>query len=240
VKHFIANHSDKITGTLSGFDRLVFRGVLQPIAYVEGFKRLLWKHQVLLKDFGPYAQRLTNQLREASTFAAKEQGRPVQYLPSSATNKEDVAQKIARRDGITSGLIAVLSCLEPCSSYEVFRNRDTKRLELVSRLRKGLALYHYFIDPVFGFMNARIQTWLPFSIQICLNGREWLSHMMDKARLSYRRRDNCFPRLADPAKTQTLMDQQRRFPWVTALDKIARRLNPAHPAMFKDFPMHYY
>ena len=28
-------------------------------------------------------------------------------------------------------------------------------------------------------MNARIQTWFPFRIQICLNGREWLARQMD-------------------------------------------------------------
>jgi len=24
-------------------------------------------------------------------------------------------------------------------------------------------------------MHARVQTWFPFTIQICLNGREWLA-----------------------------------------------------------------
>ena len=32
---------------------------------------------------------------------------------------------------------------------------------------------------MFGFMNARIQTWFPFSIQICLKGREWLARQSD-------------------------------------------------------------
>ena len=30
---FIAKHQDKIAGTLSGFDRLVFRGHLRPIGH---------------------------------------------------------------------------------------------------------------------------------------------------------------------------------------------------------------
>ena len=41
-------------------------------------------------------------------------------------------------------------------------------------------------------MNARIQTWFPFSIQICLNGRAWLARQMDAAGLGYVQRDNCF------------------------------------------------
>jgi hypothetical protein len=240
VNRFIANHADKITGVLSGFDRLVFRGTLRPISYVGGLKRLLWKNNILLKDFGPYANGLTTQLREVSLRAAQKQGRPVQYLPSSATDKEAVARKIAQRDGITEDLIGVLTCIEPCTSFEVYKNRDAKRLELVSRLRKGLTLYHYMIDPVFGFMNARIQSWLPFTIQICLNGREWLARSMDKIGLSYRRRDNCFVQLGDAAKAQALMNQQVHFAWTSALDRFARLLNPVHRLLFKNTPMDYY
>jgi hypothetical protein len=46
-------------------------------------------------------------------------------------------------------------------------------------------------------MNARIQTWMPFTIQICLNGREWLARQMDAAGIRYRRRDNCFTWIED-------------------------------------------
>jgi hypothetical protein len=240
VKRFIAKHADKITGVLSGFDRMVLRGTLRPIAYVEGMKRLLWRQNILLKEFGPYALRLTEQLREASLRQAKQLQRPIVYLHSSHTNKEEVALKIAERDKITKGLIAVLTAVEPCSSFEVYKNRDAKRLELVSRPRKGLALYHYMIDPVFGFMNARIQSWLPFTIQICINGREWLARSMDKLRMTYQRRDNCFTQLSNLKKAQPLMNQQLRFAWTRALDKFARILNPAHADMFKGLPLDYY
>jgi hypothetical protein len=240
VNRFIAHYRDKITGVLSGFDRIVCHGALRPISYVGGLKRLLWVRQVLLKDFGDYAEGVTDQLREASERAARQQGRPVQYLHSSDIDKEAVALKIAQRDGIKQGLICVLTCVEPCSSFDIFRNAEAHRLELVSRFRKGLALYHYLIHPIFGFMYARIQSWLPFRIQIGMNGREWLARMMDRAGLSYRRRDNCFVQLQDALKTQALMDKQVRFPWVSALDRFARMLNPAHPQIFKRFPLRYY
>lgn len=60
MHEFIAKHEDKITGTLSGFDRLVFRGTLRPIAHDEGMKRYLWANQVLLKDFGSHAERVSS------------------------------------------------------------------------------------------------------------------------------------------------------------------------------------
>ena len=47
MDRFIAKHADQITGVVSGFDRLVLRGTIRQIAFVDGLKRLLWKRQVL-------------------------------------------------------------------------------------------------------------------------------------------------------------------------------------------------
>ncbi len=162
------------------------------------------------------------------------------YLASAKTNKEEQARKVAQRDGIRKGLICVLTAVELCQSYEIFRNREQKKLELQPRIRKCLFLYHYWIDEIFGFMNARIQSWFPFSIQICLNGREWLGRQMDRAGLRYHRRDNCFPWIDQIDKAQELMEQQLRTNWPSVLNQIAHRLNPAHDAMLAPFREPYY
>jgi hypothetical protein len=240
MKSFIAKHAEKIIGVLSGFDRLVFRGTLRRISFVGGMMDFLWKRKVLLKEFGLFAQEVTDQVKEASCRAAKEKGRPVKYLYSSGIDKEAVAREIQAEDGITEGLIAVLKSVELCMSYDIYRNREEKRLELVPRKRKCLYLYHYFIDPVFGFMNARIQTWFPFPVQICLNGREWLSRQMDRAGIAYDRLDNCFPWIEDVVQAQNLMNRQLRKSWPRVLGQIARMLNPAHEKIFKGFPLNYY
>jgi hypothetical protein len=44
----IAKYGDRTQGTLSGFDRLVFRGMLRRIAYSFGMQGYLWANQVLL------------------------------------------------------------------------------------------------------------------------------------------------------------------------------------------------
>jgi hypothetical protein len=117
-----------------------------------------------------------------------------------------------------------------------FRDRESKHLRLEPRHRK----YHYQIHPVFRFMHARIQTWFPFAVQICLNGREWLARSMDAKRIGHVRRDNCFTWLNNPAQAQRLMDQQLQAAWPDLLNAIARELNPAHEAMFQAFPIEYY
>ena len=171
---FIQQNEKEIIGHLTGFDRLVLRGTLRALAVKSGMMSYLWNVGVKLKDCGKLFLEKSTQLKEASCEQAKRQGRPVVYLPSAKANKEEKAQQIAQKDGVSQGLICILTAVEPCQSYEVFRNREQKKLELVPRIRKCLFLYHYWIDETFGFMNARIQSWFPFSIQICLNGREWL------------------------------------------------------------------
>ncbi|MGC8761650.1 MAG: hypothetical protein ACP5UT_17395 [Bryobacteraceae bacterium] len=240
MHEFIAKHQDQITGSLSGFDRLVFRGTLRSIAHDEGMKRYLWANQVLLKDFGSHVERVSRQLKEASLAGAESLGRPVKYLASSQVSKEEIARGIAAQDGIRDGLVCVLSCVEPCWSFEIHRNRETKKLELEPRYRKCLFLYHYWMHPVFGFLNARIQTWFPFPVQICLNGREWLARQMDAAGLEYVRQDNCFPWIADWAKAQRLLDRQLKAPWPRLLGAIAKQLHPVPGEIFRKHPVSYY
>jgi hypothetical protein len=240
VEDFLFKHAADVMGVLAGFDRLVFRGTLRMLAHHLGMMQYLWAQKVLLKDFAAHSKAVTQQLIEASEAYARRIGRPVVYLHSSAINKEERARAIARRDGIEQGLICILTAVEPCVSYDIIRDRKAQRLLLRPRHRKCLYLYHYQIDPTFGFMHARIQTWFPFSIQICLNGREWLGRTMDAAGLGYQRKDNCFTWLEDPARAQRLMARQVQAAWPKLLDRIAHSLNPRHSAMFRAFPVHYY
>ncbi len=240
MEDFVSKHAEAVIGPLSGFDRLVFRGTLRMLAHCGGMMSYLGAVGVLLKDFAAHAEAMTGRLREASEALARQTGRPICYLQSSALNKEDIAREIARADGIEQGLICILTAVEPCRSYEVVRDRDSRHLRLQPRQRKCLFLYHYQIHPVFGFMHARIQTGFPFAVQICLNGREWLARSMAAEGLQYVQRDNCFPWLEDPVRAQQLMDRQLRADWPALPDGLARDLNPEHAAMFRAFPVGYY
>src|SRR5262249_44835064 len=173
MKRFLQRLTGNVLGSLSGFDRLRFRGTKRLLASVKGMLSYLWQMDLLLKDFKAHALSMTEQIRAATEQAAQAAGRPVQYLPSSSQSKEELARHIAARDGIRAGLIAVFSCVEPCWSYEIHRNRSNQHIELQGGQRKCLHYYHYFLDPQLGFLHARLQTWFPFSMHICLNGREW-------------------------------------------------------------------
>jgi hypothetical protein len=172
---------------------------------------------------------------------ASKAARPYVYLPSSKDSKEELALQIVARDGLKQGLICVFACVEPCQSFDLRKDAATKHLKLVSKERKCLHLYFYYLDREFGLMHVRLQTWLPFSIQVCVNGREWLARQMDRAGISYSQRDNCFTHISDPQRAQKLMDRltARNFnPW---LDALAQKVNPLiHPRTGLDVRSYYW
>lgn len=231
MERFLEKFGSIVTGVLSGFDRLVFRGALRSLSYVNGVVGYLLRRQVRFVDFGAFVQAQTAQLVEASLRAAGEQGRPVRYLASSRWSKEEIAETIARQDQVREGLVCVLKSVEPCFTYELRRDRETKTARIAACRRKCTFLYHYWKDPRLGMMSARIQTWLPYPIQVCLNGREWLARQLDGAGIGYRRADNSFSWLEDVAAAQRLMAEQLKTDWPGLLDGLARRLNPAHEEM---------
>ena len=237
---FLSRFAGVVRGVLSGFDRLFFRGCLRRVSYAAGLTNYLRANRILFKDFARHSAQVTQRLIEASLRPARQRGREVRYLNSAKGSKEDIARAIAERDRIRRGLICVLSSVEPCLTFSVGGNRQTQKLEVRARRGKCLHLYHYQIHPVFGFMHARIQTWFPFHVYVCLNGREWLARQMDQARLRYLRRDNTFTWLQDVAQAQALFDQQLQAHWPELLGGLAQALNPAHAELFAQFPCHYY
>jgi hypothetical protein len=240
MQGFIQRHAANVIGVLSGFDRLRLRGTLRWLSNVRGMYGFLQATQVLLKDFTRYAKDITEQIRQRTISDAKQAGRPVIYLNSSQDSKEELAREIAQRDGVREGLICVLTCVEPCYYHHVGPNRERKRLELRYTSGKCLHQYHYLQHPELGFMHTRLQTWFPFPLYVCLNGREWLARQMDTAGLGYVRRDNCFTALEDVEQAQKLMDSQLRVSWQSLMNRLTQQVHPLHQTLFRDPPNPYY
>ena len=201
----------------------------------------LSRANVRLLDFKKLALETSERVKKAALAEAERRGRPVRYLESSSTSKEALARQLLVENPVQkSGLVCALKAVEPCMSFEYHRSPDPKERGLRLRPRKCLHVYNYWVHPVFGFMNARIQTWFPFNIQVCLNGREWLGRDLSRRRSAFRQADNCFTWLSKPALAQRLMDEQLDTDWPAALTSIARRMNPLHDELFQPWPMDYY
>jgi hypothetical protein len=89
---FIARYSSLVTGVLSGFDRLVFRGSLLPLVRDGGMFFFLERAGVRLLDFKSVVLGTSERVKAVAFAEANRLGRPVRYLESSATDKEQFAR----------------------------------------------------------------------------------------------------------------------------------------------------
>jgi hypothetical protein len=234
MQAFLSIHHDVITGALSTFDRLIFKGHLTGLYPAGAFARFLNSQQVLLKDFAAYAETTTAQLKAQAQRVAAEAQRPYLYLAAAPTaasehSKEAQARALADRDRITDGLICVFAVVEPCRAFTVRGNRETQRLEVKREARKCLHFYFYYVDREFGFMHVRLQSWFPFTLQIYINGREWLARQLDQRGIAYQRYDNKLTHIADLPAAQALCEKFAHRQWPRVLDAFARRVNPLLP-----------
>jgi hypothetical protein len=88
------------------------------------------------------------------------------------------------------------------------------------------------LHPQFGLLHLRLQSWLPFTIHVCMNGREWLAQTLRQRKIGFQQRDNCFVWIKDIAAAQKLADQQLRTDWSGLLDDLRRLFHPVHETMF--------
>jgi hypothetical protein len=196
--------------------------------------------RILIKDFGQLVEQTTTAVKAQAKALAHKLGRPLVFVPSSQTSKEQLAREIAAKDQIKSGLIAILSALEPCKSFRVIGNPQTKHIELKVETRKCGHLYFYYEHAKFGFMHVRLQTWFPFEVNICLNGRHWLARQMDEAGIAYQKRENAFLNISDLKGAQALMDQQLQTDWPKELNGLLKQTHPLHRPICRPLNLKYY
>ena len=104
---------ENITGVLSCFDRVLFKGYL-PLGFPDAMERLISSQGFLLKDFKRFVMKHSETIKGHVEAIANKTERPFLYLEGNTIRKEDEARRIAQRDGITQGLVCVFRGLEAC------------------------------------------------------------------------------------------------------------------------------
>jgi hypothetical protein len=235
VESFVQQHTEKITATLFCPDRLIFKGYL-PFCYPQSMENFLADHGVLLKDFKNFGPQVAQRLKEHGEQLAAASGRTFRFLERKI-RKEDCARQLAQQQGITAGLVAVFSTMETCPTFRILYGKGRPRLK--KNFRRCLVLYYYFLDPEFGLLHVRLPTWFPLTIQVYVNGHEWLARQLDRQGLSYQRRDNAFLCLQAPAKVQEVADRLLEKKWPRFLAMLAKRCNPLLGDLLKGLSYHW-
>jgi len=200
---------DKINGVITGFDRIVFKGMLRPIMFAVGMQSFLYRQDVLNKDFKAYVMNQSKTIVESAEEISKRLcGVSTTYISSCYDRKETLAHARQKETGITEGLIGVWSCVESCHTFKSTFNAEAAYPILRHEQSKCKHLYYYFDDPIYGFMSIRLQTWAPYEIQIALNGREWLRRSLEANSCKYVLSGNKFLHIDDYKLAQELLDNQ--------------------------------
>lgn len=238
MREFLRRFAAVVTGVLHGFDRLRFRGSKRQLCHVMGVMTWLAHLRILLKDYKVFARDTTLSLCRSIEGPAEAAGL-YHYVNNLQTSKEGIALRMAAQRKQSSGLIAVLGCVEPCQVMQVRGNAKTKKLELRTELAKCKHYYHYYLDPDYGLRYTRLQSWFPFTMHIGLNGRDWLGQQLTKAGIAHRKLDNCFAWVEDFGAAQQLADKQQTTNWPRLLDQWARESH-ALAKQFLPLPVPYY
>jgi hypothetical protein len=141
---------------------------------------------------------------------------------------------------LTTGLIGLWSVTEPCLTYFVRKDRAAKKLVLRLEPGKCLHYYFYFLHEQPGLLRLRLQTWFPFAIHLCVNGRHWLARQLDQAQIGYVQRENCFTWIEEVARAQTLAYQQLQSAWPTLLQLLVEQCHPHAPELCRPLALSYY
>jgi hypothetical protein len=241
MQQFIEKFGAQILGTLSGFDRLVFRATprrlnifyrdhSRGILVAKGMEEYLWQNKIRFQDFGRHVQLVSQRVKEAFLKPFREQNLPTEFVRDPQTNKDEMAREWAAKRQIENGLIGAFSAMEMSPTFEYTKSK------IAYRRRPCNVLYSYQNHPQLGFLYARIQTWFPFHLQVGINGREWLARQLDREKMHYRRHQNCFSFIEDYSRAQQLLDEQLKTDWPALLDGFGRQLNPLHEEIFERFP----
>jgi len=223
TSRFLTKFASSIVAVLGCFDRMIFKGHLSfgDAKYLNAYV----DHALHMrrKDFYEMLGQKTAHLVEYAKAFAKKHGRRYHFFQGKP-DKDALVRSTIAKDRPSEGLVLVLCCMENCRTLKLEYGK--RRPWLAYRFRPQRVLYYYFLDPQFGLMYIRLQTWFPFEIQVYLNGHNWLAYKMRKAGLGFVQEDNAFTQLDDPDRAQRLADQFQGLRWVRQLKRWARRVNP--------------
>jgi hypothetical protein len=220
---FVTKFLALIVSPLSCFDRVLFKGYL-PFRDARSLERFVdYVLKIKRKDFLKFAEQQSERVVAHAKNLAQADAAPYRFLKGKQ-RKDDLAHQIARERGLTEGLVCVLCCMECCPSFKLLYG--DKRPRFVGDQRPQRVLYFYYLDADFGLIHLRLPTWFPFTLQVYVNGHEWLGRQLLQQRQGFVQQDNAFVQFDDVAAAQKQADRFARLAWRRILNRWARRVNP--------------
>lgn len=215
-------YANEIKGTLTCFDRLVFFGSFQEIAYSGAMDHHLWSEKIQYVDYVKYADRLRLDMVDHVKAVAGYYNVDITFVNQDVRKEDLVAEKLKKR-GRRKGIACILSAIESCRCYKVKKDHQTGYLRLRNSPGKCLHYYIYLFDEELGLTYLRIPTWAPFRLQLYFNGHDWLERQMKREGIRFKKKDNTFTHISDFEKANELAKNMDPQILKDKFDQIARQ-----------------
>lgn len=229
-------YSDKISGILSCYDRVVIQGIIPGICYAKGMTGYLYTNNIRIFDYPRFAEPFREQLRENAESIANDANIKIDFIRKNNFRKESRIKDILKNRGDHPGLVHIFSAMESCQTYKPWHDKKTHKTYLRSNQSKCLHYYFYLIDEDMGLCYVRVPTWCPFRLQIYFNGHNWLASQLKAQNLDYSILDNAFLDISSFPDAQKVFDSLSVKMIHRKLDHFAKKYCP----VFSHFKQTYH
>lgn len=238
--NILEQNKEKINGILETFDRMIINGYILQLCNYRQFLFYLIQNNIKLKDFDKFALEQTNSLCSHIENFIKQNDCETIYLNSGKIDKNEIVRNEFDKNNKKVGLITALSVVEVCNTMTVKPNKESQKLEVTQKPTKCKHYYFYFNDDEFGLMYLKIQTWFPYNVQIYINGREYLSKILDRNNIKYEMYNNSFSYIEDFNKAQELANNILNYKLSDSFDGLIKQINNLLPNIQDIFSASYY
>ena len=194
------------------FDRIVIHGYLtalsRPELVVHFFRDIVGVAEVSKEVL---SQRTADYQRWVEAYA-RNHSIPIEWAEKGVRKEDHVLpwlKRMARRDAY--GVYFIFRSMEQGPTYRVslpkYPSKDP-HYRILARQRSRFTHYYFYIrDEALGPMVVRAASFLPFQTTYYLNGHSFIEQELKRAGIGFRKHDNAFLAVADPAALQAAADR---------------------------------
>jgi len=193
------------------FDRIVIQGYLPLLSreahIVYFFRDVRGEYPITEKVL----QRRTNDYRAWVDSYARNHKIPMEKAKKNVSKEDNVRPYLRRMERQNRyGVYFILKSMEQGRCFKPvppkYPTADPNYRLIYSDWRQFMHLYFYIRDEVLGPMAMCVGTYLPFLTTYYVNGHHYIENELKRAQVAYRKDDNAFLWVADPAALQSAAD----------------------------------
>src|SRR5947199_362787 len=115
MEHLTDKYSEKISGVLNCYDRIVVTGTLPVLSNAHHLTSYLFKNNIRIFDYPKFAEPYRDALKENAERLAGEAGLEIEFIRKSGVRKEAIIEKKLAERGSKPGLVYIISVMEGCT-----------------------------------------------------------------------------------------------------------------------------